>query len=366
MITLKNLTMKLALINLARKFFKIKKNNIMPELLFVIPGLYKSKSSTKENPDIIKVYGESPDNPGFFLTGDNKLMSESDLLTNYDFMPSVAGNKDQADFGVLNKRKNIFRDKLDDIKPVVQVDEQPIDPVTENIGKITPPEYPGKSWSDTHIATSTITGEFIENKHSQLVIDNSLEHAVVQQQIDKGNTKPMFINFAFPSCISMQALSSAVTLLNLDRDTLRDKIVAVITSSPEFLDALSSFVERMLDNPSMEDIPVIREKPSKEDIEKLLEEEKKKIDNKQVIILNDISSRLDEYAKEFKLELEEFKTRVNELLSRSISVTQSSDEKINKKFDTTSIEKPKQEAKQEIIEETLNTVDDWMKKHGII
>lgn len=376
--------MKLARIKqLARRLFK-NNNNIMPELNFVIPGHYKTRGSTNDTMKVIRVLGESPDNPGYFNTSDGQLMSESDILANYEFIKTVTAGEYEGKVKNIkeDKIKKLFRGGLD-VSPV-KVDE----PGISTVGSKPPVDENPVTYTGTNDRQDTGLEVKIED-HTSI----TMEDMTLDKYFNQGKETPMFINFIFPSPVSFAPLSSAIQILDLDEEVIGDKLLERILKEHGFMNAFREFVTRRLQDPGSEDIPVVSTKPEididklreqirAEEQERLLKEQKnderdandyaREMFDKIISFVERIDRKIDEI-KILDMSPEEVED-INKLRDidpafsvpvidgKIVNRTTEPSTELSNETSTGTIDEPMKENE----DETLDSVDKWMKEHGLI
>ena len=225
------------------------------ELAFVIPGIYISKASknslNEETPkEFIRVLGESDTKENYFKIDDGRELPEYVILTEYELYSIGYSENDLK--SSINKSKSLMKG----FEPTQKPDNTEQQSQTKNVSL---PE------------NTKIVFHKEENNHSIIASDNNIlsivvpfkltdfEEAVLKQFCGKIEETIEIPSIIFSCNVNFPKLANAIEMFGLNRKNIARNIAQSFINNIVFYESLSDVLEKMLD------IKIIKEQDTKEE-----------------------------------------------------------------------------------------------------
>lgn len=216
------------------------------QLAFVIPGIYISKQSLQSVNDdtpkqFIRVYGESETRENYFVIDDGKELPEYAILEDYELYSVV--QSDNVEKSLSSKQKQLMRG----FEPIEKPEETVAKPVVEQPLRNSP-EITTLSGEDV-LQGKIIAPENLRETSIHIPYKLTEFEEITLKQFSGKVEQEITIPEMVMSCIlNFDSLASAIKMFSLNRKNIAQRIAYEFINNPMFFETLSDIIDKMLDS----------------------------------------------------------------------------------------------------------------------
>ena len=216
------------------------------QLAFVIPGIYISKQSLQSVNDdtpkqFIRVYGESETRENYFVINDGKELPEYAILEDYELYSVV--QSDNVDKSLSSKQKQLMRG----FEPIEKPEETVAKPVVEQPLRNSP-EITTLSGEDV-LQGKIIAPENLRETSIHIPYKLTEFEEITLKQFSGKVEQEITIPEMVMSCnLNFDSLASAIKMFSLNRKNIAQRIAYEFINNPMFFETLSDIINKMLDS----------------------------------------------------------------------------------------------------------------------
>lgn len=272
------------------------------QLAFVIPGIYILKQSLQSVNDdtpkqFIRVYGESETRENYFVIDDGKELPEYAILEDYELYSVV--QSDNVEKSLSSKQKQLMRG----FEPIEKPAETVAKPVVEQPLRNSP--------NTTISGEDVLQGKIVapENlRETSIHIPYKLtefEEITLKQFSGKVEQEITIPEMVMSCNLNFDSLASAIKMFSLNRKNIAQRIAYEFINNPMFFETLSDIIDKMLDSDVEQkkktqaeiEEPVLETEEVHEVIEEKPVEETKHTEAETDDSLQEKKNSVDEYLK---------------------------------------------------------------------
>lgn len=216
------------------------------QLAFVIPGIYISKQSLQSVNDdtpkqFIRVYGESETRENYFVIDDGKELPEYAILEDYELYSVV--QSDNVEKSLSSKQKQLMRG----FEPIEKPEETVAKPVVEQPLRNSP-EITTLSGEDV-LQGKIIAPENLRETSIHIPYKLTEFEEITLKQFSGKVEQEITIPEMVMSCnLNFDSLASAIKMFSLNRKNIAQRIAYEFINNPMFFETLSDIINKMLDS----------------------------------------------------------------------------------------------------------------------
>lgn len=216
------------------------------QLAFVIPGIYISKQSLQSVNDdtpkqFIRVYGESETRENYFVIDDGKELPEYAILEDYELYSVV--QSDNVEKSLSSKQKQLMRG----FEPIEKPEETVAKPVVEQPLRNSP-EITTLSGEDV-LQGKIIAPENLRETSIHIPYKLTEFEEITLKQFSGKVEQEITIPEMVMSCnLNFDSLASAIKMFSLNRKNIAQRIAYEFINNPMFFETLSDIIDKMLDS----------------------------------------------------------------------------------------------------------------------
>lgn len=216
------------------------------QLAFVIPGIYISKQSLQSVNDdtskqFIRVYGESETRENYFVIDDGKELPEYAILEDYELYSVV--QSDNVEKSLSSKQKQLMRG----FEPIEKPEETVAKPVVEQPLR-NRPEITTLSGEDV-LQGKIIAPENLRETSIHIPYKLTEFEEITLKQFSGKVEQEITIPEMVMSCnLNFDSLASAIKMFSLNRKNIAQRIAYEFINNPMFFETLSDIIDKMLDS----------------------------------------------------------------------------------------------------------------------
>lgn len=216
------------------------------QLAFVIPGIYISKQSLQSVNDdtpkqFIRVYGESETRENYFVIDDGKELPEYAILEDYELYSVV--QSDNVEKSLSSKQKQLMRG----FEPIEKPEETVAKPVVEQPLRNSP-EITTLSGEDV-LQGKIIAPENLRETSIHIPYKLTEFEEITLKQFSRKVEQEITIPEMVMSCnLNFDSLASAIKMFSLNRKNIAQRIAYEFINNPMFFETLSDIIDKMLDS----------------------------------------------------------------------------------------------------------------------
>lgn len=216
------------------------------QLAFVIPGIYISKQSLQSVNDdtpkqFIRVYGESETRENYFVIDDGKELPEYAILEDYELYSVV--QSDNVEKSLSSKQKQLMRG----FEPIEKPEETVVKPVVEQPLRNSP-EITTISGEDV-LRGKIVAPENIRETSIHIPYKLTEFEEITLKQFSGKVEQDVTIPEIVISCnLNFDSLASAIKMFSLNRKNIAQRIAYEFINNPMFFETLSDIIDKMLDS----------------------------------------------------------------------------------------------------------------------
>lgn len=214
------------------------------QLAFVIPGIYISKQSLQSVNDdtpkqFIRVYGESETRENYFVIDDGKELPEYAILEDYELYSVV--QSDNIEKSISSKQKQLMRG-FEPIEKPAEIVAKPVEQPLKNS-----PEIISLS-SDDILKGEIVVSENIHKTSIHIPYKLTEFEEITLKQFSGKVEQEITIPEMVMSCnLNFDSLASAIKMFSLNRKNIAQRIAYEFINNPMFFETLSDIINKMLD-----------------------------------------------------------------------------------------------------------------------
>lgn len=215
------------------------------QLAFVIPGIYISKQSLQSVNDdtpkqFIRVYGESETRENYFVIDDGKELPEYAILEDYELYSVV--QSDNIEKSISSKQKQLMRG-FEPIEKPAEIVAKPVEQPLKNS-----PEIISLS-SDDILKGEIVVSENIHKTSIHIQYKLTEFEEITLNQFSGKVEQEITIPEMVMSCnLNFDSLASAIKMFSLNRKNIAQRIAYEFINNPMFFETLSDIIDKMLDS----------------------------------------------------------------------------------------------------------------------
>lgn len=216
------------------------------QLAFVIPGIYILKQSLQSVNDdtpkqFIRVYGESETRENYFVIDDGKELPEYAILEDYELYSVV--QSDNVEKSLSSKQKQLMRG----FEPIEKPEETVAKPVVEQPLR-NRPEITTLSGEDV-LQGKIIAPENLRETSIHIPYKLTEFEEITLKQFSGKVEQEITIPEMVMSCnLNFDSLASAIKMFSLNRKNIAQRIAYEFINNPMFFETLSDIIDKMLDS----------------------------------------------------------------------------------------------------------------------
>lgn len=216
------------------------------QLAFVIPGIYISKQSLQSVNDdtpkqFIRVYGESETRENYFVIDDGKELPEYAILEDYELYSVV--QSDNVEKSLSSKQKQLMRG----FEPIEKPEETVAKPVVEQPLR-NRPEITTLSGEDV-LQGKIIAPENLRETSIHIPYKLTEFEEITLKQFSGKVEQEITIPEMVMSCnLNFDSLASAIKMFSLNRKNIAQRIAYEFINNHMFFETLSDIIDKMLDS----------------------------------------------------------------------------------------------------------------------
>lgn len=216
------------------------------QLAFVIPGIYISKQSLQSVNDdtpkqFIRVYGESETRENYFVIDDGKELPEYAILEDYELYSVV--QSDNVEKSLSSKQKQLMRG----FEPIEKPEETVAKPVVEQPLRNSP-EITTLSGEDV-LQGKIVAPENLRETSIHIPYKLTEFEEITLKQFSGKVEQEITIPEMVMSCnLNFDSLASAIKMFSLNRKNIAQRIAYEFINNPMFFETLSDIIDKMLDS----------------------------------------------------------------------------------------------------------------------
>lgn len=272
------------------------------QLAFVIPGIYILKQSLQSVNDdtpkqFIRVYGESETRENYFVIDDGKELPEYAILEDYELYSVV--QSDNVEKSLSSKQKQLMRG----FEPIEKPEETVAKPVVEQPLR----NSPNTTISGEDVLQGKIVApENIQETSIHIPYKLTEFEEITLKQFSGKVEQDVTIPEMVMSCnLNFDSLASAIKMFSLNRKNIAQRIAYEFINNPMFFETLSDIIDKMLDSDVEQkkktqaeiEEPVLETEEVHEVIEEKPVEETKHTEAETDDSLQEKKNSVDEYLK---------------------------------------------------------------------
>lgn len=214
------------------------------QLAFVIPGIYISKQSLQSVNDdtpkqFIRVYGESETRENYFVIDDGKELPEYAILEDYELYSVV--QSDNVEKSISSKQKQLMRG-FEPIEKPAEIVTKPVEQPLKNSPELT-----------TFSGDDIFKGEIVASENIQKASIHipykltEFEEITLKQFSGKVEQEITIPEMVMSCNLNFDSLASAIKMFSLNRKNIAQRIAYEFINNPMFFETLSDIINKMLD-----------------------------------------------------------------------------------------------------------------------